>query len=530
MPTADALKWVQVDLGKMASIDQVRLIPARPTDFPDTPGFGFPVRFRVDASADADFHTPTTITDFTKSDYENPGDQPLVLKAGDPLVRYIRVTATRLWPRTNDYVFALAELQAEHQGKLLPVAKVTAADSIEAGRWSTKYLTDGFDSRKSLSDQPSEGSEFVQLDGELRHLRSEFDSRCAELIPTELRKQADVAQQTLDDIARRLAALPPHKLVYAAANGLIAGVSSSARNSRGQFIYWLVATCEPKRFNATRCGRVRAWPGFRVQTLRFKQRRRAAPPAAHWLSDRSNVLVRRSIVNRVWHYHFGQGLVDTPNDFGRMGSLPSHPELLEWLAGWFLENDESLKRLHRLIVTSSVYRQASTENKAAAKLDSGNRLLWRMNRQRLDAESIRDAMLAVTGKLDLTMGGPSVQQFFFKDDHSPVYDYGRFDVDDPRSFRRSIYRFIVRSVPDPLMDCLDAADPSILTAKSQYDADRNPSFGNAKQPLCGATIGASCGAGSQGNRRASRASRASISIGASSLANARRGAGVRTVC
>ncbi len=88
-----------------------------------------------------------------------------------------------------------------------------------------------------------------------------------------------------------------------------------------------------------------------------------------------------------------------------------------------------------------------------------------MNRTRLDAECVRDAMLYVTGKLDLSMGGPSVQQFYFKDDHSPVYDYARFDVDDPRSMRRSVYRFLVRSVPDPFMDCLDCADPSIMTPK-----------------------------------------------------------------
>jgi hypothetical protein len=186
---------------------------------------------------------------------------------------------------------------------------------------------------------------------------------------------------------------------------------------------------------------------------------------ARWLSDPSNVLVRRSIVNRVWHYHFGQGIVDTPNDFGRMGSLPSHPELLDWLARWFLDQGESLKSLHRLIVTSAVYRQVSTEEPAAAKIDGSNRLLWRMNRARLDAESVRDGMLAISGKLDLQMGGPSVQQFFFKDDHSPVYDYARFDVEDPKSFRRSIYRYIVRSVPDPFMESLDCADPSLLTPK-----------------------------------------------------------------
>jgi hypothetical protein len=148
-----------------------------------------------------------------------------------------------------------------------------------------------------------------------------------------------------------------------------------------------------------------------------------------------------------------------------MGSPPSHPELLEWLAGWFAEHGHSLKALHRLLVTSAVYRQTSVSRDDAARLDGGNRFLWRMNRARLDAECVRDTMLALSGKLDLTMGGPSVQQFFFQDDHSPVYDYARFDVDDPRSFRRSIYRFLVRSVPDPFMECLDCADPSIMTPK-----------------------------------------------------------------
>ncbi|MBI2825312.1 MAG: PSD1 domain-containing protein [Planctomycetia bacterium] len=191
--------------------------------------------------------------------------------------------------------------------------------------------------------------------------------------------------------------------------------------------------------------------------------RRAA--LARWIADPANVLARRSIVNRVWHYHFGAGLVDTPNDFGRMGSPPSHPELLDWLAVEFLEQGESLKKLHKLIVTSNVYRQASTGDAENEKRDAGNRYLWRANRRRLDAEAIRDAVLATSGKLDLTMGGPSVRQFAFKDDHSPVYDYARFDVDDPAAWRRSVYRFIVRSVPDPLMECLDCPDPSLLAPK-----------------------------------------------------------------
>jgi len=191
--------------------------------------------------------------------------------------------------------------------------------------------------------------------------------------------------------------------------------------------------------------------------------RRAA--LAKWITDRRNLLARRSIVNRVWQYHFGRGIVDTPNDFGHMGSLPTHPELLDWLACWFLDNGESLKKLHRLMVTSATYRQSSQNDPVFARIDGDNRFLWRMNRQRLDAESFRDTLLLLSGKLDLTAGGPSVRQFFFKDDHSPTYDYTRFDADSPAACRRSVYRFIVRSVPDPFMEALDCPDANMLTPK-----------------------------------------------------------------
>jgi hypothetical protein len=191
--------------------------------------------------------------------------------------------------------------------------------------------------------------------------------------------------------------------------------------------------------------------------------RRAA--LAKWITHPKNLLMRRSIVNRVWHYHFGHGIVESTNDFGRMGGEPSHPELLDWLAHWFEENGQSLKKLHRLIVTSATYRQSSRSHPAGERVDAENRLLWRQNRQRLDAESIRDAVLAASGKLDLTMGGPSVKQFLFKDDHSPVYDYTKNDVDSPGNYRRSVYRFVVRSVADPLMETLDCPDPSMITGK-----------------------------------------------------------------
>ena len=176
--------------------------------------------------------------------------------------------------------------------------------------------------------------------------------------------------------------------------------------------------------------------------------------------------------------------MNTPNDFGRMGGAPSHPELLDWLATWFLENGGSFKKLHRLILTSSVYLQSSQGNAAYAQVDAENQYLWRMNRTRLDAESVRDSVLQVTGKLDLTMGGPPVKQFFYDDPNvgvTPIIDYSRFDVDSPASFRRSIYRYVFRTVTDPLMDSLDCPDAS------QLSPVRNISVTPFRHSRCGIT-------------------------------------------
>jgi hypothetical protein len=183
---------------------------------------------------------------------------------------------------------------------------------------------------------------------------------------------------------------------------------------------------------------------------------------AEWIADPKNPLTWRSIINRVWGYHFDRGLVDTPNDFGHRGGLPSHPELLDWLAAEFRDGGQSLKQLHRLILLSDTYRQSSINNPTAAKVDSENRLLWHMNRQRLDAESLRDAVLAVSGTLRYQMGGPGFDLFRFKDDHSPVYDHSAIEkINDPATWRRTVYRFVVRSVPNPFLECLDCADPNI---------------------------------------------------------------------
>jgi mono/diheme cytochrome c family protein len=203
-------------------------------------------------------------------------------------------------------------------------------------------------------------------------------------------------------------------------------------------------------------------PHFRLADPTDEGSRRAA--LARWLTDPRNVLTWRSIVNRVWHYHFGRGIVDTPNDFGHMGARPTHPELLDWLAATFLESGGSLKQLHRLIVTSAVYRQAPRHDPHFAEVDGDNRYLWRMSRTRLDAEEVHDALLLIAGRLDRTMGGPSVKQFLQSPGvHvTPKVDYEGFDVDRPENRRRSVYRFLFRTLPDPFMEALDCPDASQL--------------------------------------------------------------------
>jgi hypothetical protein len=274
-------------------------------------------------------------------------------------------------------------------------------------------------------------------------------------------------QGELQTIDKQINLLPPPHFVYAGASYFPrAGTFRPSLQPRPVYVLTRGSVQSPGK--PAHAGGLTCVPGlqpdFGVSDSADEGGRRAA--LANWIADPNNVLTWRSIVNRVWHYHFGTGLVDTPSDFGRMGSKPSHPELLDWLAVWFRDEAHgSLKNLHRLILRSAAYQQQSRQREDAAKVDADNRLLWRMNRGRIDAESVRDSVLSVAGKLDLTIGGPAVRWFWFKDDHSPVYDYARFDPDGPGAYRRSIYRFIVRSVPDPFMERLDCPDPSVLTPK-----------------------------------------------------------------
>ncbi|MBI2425605.1 MAG: PSD1 domain-containing protein [Candidatus Hydrogenedentes bacterium] len=194
--------------------------------------------------------------------------------------------------------------------------------------------------------------------------------------------------------------------------------------------------------------------------------RRAA--LADWIAHPDNVLTWRCIVNRVWHYHFGEGICNTPSDLGRMGGVPSHPELLDWLAVWFRDEAKgSLRALHRLIVTSDAYRQSSGDRADAASADSDNRLLWRQHAARLDADAYRDSVLAVSGRLDLTMGGPGDRHFTEAKGPqiTPALDYGAYDWRNARQTRRSIYRFVWRGIADPFLEALDFPDLGLLSPK-----------------------------------------------------------------
>jgi hypothetical protein len=182
---------------------------------------------------------------------------------------------------------------------------------------------------------------------------------------------------------------------------------------------------------------------------------------AKWLVDPENPLTARVTVNRMWQAYFGKGIVETENDFGLIGSAPTHPELLDWLATEFVERGWSQKAMHRLIVTSATYRQSSHERKDLSEIDPYNKLLARQGRFRLEAEILRDSALTTSGLLTPTVGGPSVY---------PPIPEGAMAVTQvkrewptatgPDRYRRALYTFFYRSAPHPALGLFDAPDAS----------------------------------------------------------------------
>jgi cytochrome c553 len=190
---------------------------------------------------------------------------------------------------------------------------------------------------------------------------------------------------------------------------------------------------------------------------------------ARWIASKDNPLTARVMVNRIWQHHFGTGLVATTDNFGVRGEKPSHPELLDWLAGEFVANGWSLKKLHRLILLSGTYQTGTMADERALKTDPNNRLLGRTTRKRLDAESVRDSLLSVGGRLDRTVGGNDSGELLFKEAESigALIRPNRIQTDHPiftTSVRRSIYLPVVRNAVPDVIALFDGADPNGVTA------------------------------------------------------------------
>ncbi|MBM3754917.1 MAG: DUF1553 domain-containing protein [Acidobacteria bacterium] len=193
---------------------------------------------------------------------------------------------------------------------------------------------------------------------------------------------------------------------------------------------------------------------------------------ARAMTSRDNPLTARVIVNRVWQWHFGEGLVRTASDFGVMGDKPSHPELLDWLAVWFMDNGWSLKKLHKLILMSDVYQRSSQSIAAYAAEDPDNRLLWRFPYRRMEAEPLLDSMLAVSGKLNREMYGPHVYPHVAKEALEGSSDPDKIwkPYEEEKASRRAIYYIVKRSLMVPLMEVLDLCDTARTAAKRQNTA------------------------------------------------------------
>ncbi len=454
-------KWVQIDLGKAVAVHQIVLRPCY-DDFNNIgAGFGFPLRFDVRASLTADMTAATLLLDHTKSNFPNPGLSPVRATVGAApfQARYIRITAHRLAERQSDYIFALGEVEvlAADGRSVARGAAVTAADSIEAPpRWRRDNLVDG------LWAEAANAAAAEQL----ARLRSRQASLLGRIRTADQQRRIEALTDEARQLESRLARLPAPQMVYAAATEF---------RAQGNFKPTLG---KPRRVQVLHRGNISqpladASPGtiplrpntdprFPLSPDDTEGQRRAA--LAHWITRRDNPLTWRSIANRIWQYHIGRGLVATPNDFGRMGQTPTHPQLLDWLACEFRDRGQKFRALHRLIVLSSTYRQVSDYDEASARIDSDNQFLWRMNGRRLEAEELRDSVLAVSGRMDPAMGGPGYFLFRLeKAEHSPHYEYHKFNVDDPATHRRTLYRFVVRSQPDPFMTTLDCADSSQST-------------------------------------------------------------------
>ena len=366
----------------------------------------------------------------------------------DPILQkdYYRLQASfaSFRPR-DDRPFATASQLSEYEQKLAKWETATAElraqiaaieDPVKRSIETKAIEKFPIDVRPLLRKSASERSGLEEQIAHLAHLQTLEEWNKLDFAKT-LKGEQKEKWESLQAQLKEFDSLKPKKPLSVLAAG---NISTSAPPTVIPSKSPTVEPIEPASFEVFGASSLDSWQGAGAPVGR-----RTA--LAHWINSPENPLPHRVIVNRIWQYHFGTGLVENASDFGRLGVPPTHPELLDWLATWFIENGRSFKQLHRLILMSSAYRQASqnpSNMEQGNQVDLANRLLWHYPSRRLDAEQIRDAMLVSSGKIDWTTGGPASEH---------------------ESFRRSVYTKIKRNKPNAMLVTFDAPDGNASIAK-----------------------------------------------------------------
>jgi len=308
----------------------------------------------------------------------------------------------------------------------------------------------------SAEQRADRAARLAELQQRRAALQQQHDAVAQAAQPGDASGELAKLKEQLAEVQREIAAVPPLPTAWVGTR--VAG------EARGPFHLFLGGSPQRKGdevWPASLAVLDRCVPPYRLEAASAEGDRRRA--LAEWITHPDNPLAPRVLANRLWHYHFGTGIVDTPSDFGYMGGRPTHPELLDWLAGQVHVQGWRLKPLHRLIMSSQTYRQSSGNRADAAAVDSAARLLWRFPPRRLSAEEIRDTLLSVAGKLDARMGGPGFRLYRHTQDN--VCTYVPLDEHGPETYRRAVYHQNVRASVVDLMSDFDQPDCAFATPR-----------------------------------------------------------------
>ncbi|MCA9206612.1 MAG: DUF1553 domain-containing protein, partial [Planctomycetales bacterium] len=316
-------------------------------------------------------------------------------------------------------------------------------------RWNENSIASSEDAARNDAYQQLKAAKKQQIETRLAAAKADLQPRSGETVSEDVEKQfPQETQDELSELREELAQLETNAPVMPTAMGVADGeVADASIHLRGSHL--TLGDVVPRRMPRILAGENQpGLPEDHSGRLEF----------ARWLTSDRHPLTARVMVNRLWRWHFGKGMVESVDNFGLQGATPTHPELLDWLAVRFIECGWSIKAMHRLIMLSSVYRMSSTHDPECAAIDPENRWQWRAGVRRLEAEAIRDAMLAVSGTLDPTMGGSLLhvgnREFIFN--HTSK-DETKYDAP-----RRSLYLPVIRNHLYDVFQLFDYTDAGVV--------------------------------------------------------------------